>query len=173
MLNRVSGLAKYFWYVLVMKTTWPLPDWQPFMRFRGFMAKPSFGKSGKNFQIACDVTINCPGNLVVGDDVYIAKGCWLNACGKIIIENEVMMAPYSVIATGNHRQLQGSYRFGPSEKSPVKICRGSWLGAGCKVLPGVTVSHSSCCAAGSVVNKNVPAGMVVGGVPAKIIGSAN
>ena len=173
MQSRAAELARYLWYVIVMKTTWPLPDWQPIMRFRGFIAKPAFAKTGKNFQISSDVTINFPGNITVGNDVYIAKGSWLNALEKITLESEVMLAPYTIIATGNHKLHEGSYRFGPSERQAVKICKGAWIGAGCKILPGVTVNRSSCCAAGSVVNNDVPAGMLVGGVPAKVINTAS
>ena len=44
-----------------------------------------------------------------------------------------------------------------------------WLGAGAKILPGVTVGENSIVAAGAVVTKSVPKNSVVAGVPAKII----
>ena len=37
------------------------------------------------------------------------------------------------------------------------------------VLPGVTIGDNAVVAAGAVVNKDVPPGAVVGGVPAKVI----
>ena len=95
---------KYFWFVVIMKLTWVLPDWQPFMRLRGFLAKPCFQASDGNLQFACDVTINFPGKVCFGSDVYIAKGCWLHATGGITIHDEVMLAPYVVVVTGNHTQ---------------------------------------------------------------------
>lgn len=44
-----------------------------------------------------------------------------------------------------------------------------WIGSNTTVVPGVTLGNGSIIAAGSVVTKNVPENVVVGGVPAKII----
>ena len=160
---------KYLWFVLAMKITWIFPDWWPVMWLRGFLVKPCFKKCGRNFQICSDVKINFTNQMSIGNDVYIAHGCWLNAQGEIELEDEVMLGPYTVIASGNHTIEKGSYRYGKSQKAPVKIRFGSWTGAGVKIMPGVTIGKSSCCAAGSVVLENVPDESTVGGVPAKIL----
>ena len=47
---------------------------------------------------------------------------------------------------------------------------GASLGAGCIVLPGVTVGKDALVGAGSVVTKDVPEGAIVVGNPAKISG---
>ena len=57
----------------------------------------------------------------------------------------------------------------PSYIAPVTIKEGAWLTIGAKVLPGVTVGEYSIIAAGSIVNKDVPPKVLVGGVPAKVI----
>jgi acetyltransferase-like isoleucine patch superfamily enzyme len=46
---------------------------------------------------------------------------------------------------------------------------GVWIGAGAIILCGVTIGEQSIVAAGSVVTKDVEAGVLVGGVPAKTI----
>lgn len=52
-----------------------------------------------------------------------------------------------------------------------KIRIGDWVYIGCNslIMPGVTIGNNSLIAAGSVVTKSVPAGIVVGGNPAKFI----
>jgi acetyltransferase-like isoleucine patch superfamily enzyme len=51
----------------------------------------------------------------------------------------------------------------------ILIKRNAWIGAGATILPGVTVGENTIVAAGAVVNRDVPANTIVGGVPAKFI----
>lgn len=45
-----------------------------------------------------------------------------------------------------------------------------FIGHGAIILPNVTIGNNVVVAAGAVVNKDVPDGVIVGGVPAKVIG---
>ena len=50
----------------------------------------------------------------------------------------------------------------------ILIKRNTWIGAGATILPGVTVGENAIVAAGALVNRDVPANTIIGGVPAKI-----
>ena len=52
---------------------------------------------------------------------------------------------------------------------PVKIGSRVWIGCNSLIMKGVTIGDGAVVAAGSVVTKDVPAGAVCGGNPAKII----
>ena len=52
---------------------------------------------------------------------------------------------------------------------PITIGNGVWLGASVTVIGGVTIGDGSVIAAGAVVTADIPAGVVAGGVPCKVI----
>lgn len=64
-----------------------------------------------------------------------------------------------------HEFLVGEYRVGP-----VVIGRNVMIGANCTILPGVTIGDGAVVAAHSLVNRDVPPGAFVGGVPARLLG---
>ena len=54
----------------------------------------------------------------------------------------------------------------PYKKAPVVIGDNVWIGANVTILPGVTIGDYVVVAAGAVVTKDVPSGVLVAGVPA-------
>lgn len=106
-------------------------------------------------------------NICFGKNVFINSVCYFQDQGGITIEDEVHIGPHCVLATLNHG-------INPADRAttypaPIVIKRNVWLGASVVVCPGVTIGENAIVAAGAVVNKDVPADTIVGGVPAKII----
>jgi len=52
---------------------------------------------------------------------------------------------------------------------PITIGNNVWIGAQCVILPGVTIGDNSVIAAGSVVNRDIPSGVLAAGNPCKVI----
>jgi len=156
------------WFFKVLSDWWP--DFGPIPQIRGTLFNFFLKKCGKGFAIGRDVTILAPDRLAIGDDVYIAKGSWINAFGGVEIESEVMFGPYVVVASSNHGFNNNSCRFGGTHPAPVKIGRGSWLGAHVVVAAGVSIGSGNLVGANAVVTKDTPDNVFVGGVPAKVIG---
>ena len=166
-------ILKYLWFRFVMLTTGWIPDFTPVLRLRGFLASPAFKKCGRNFQIASGTIINYTSKVSIGNDVFIANNCWIQGMGEVLLEDEVLLGPFTVLASNNHTKANGSYRFGAHKGEKIILKYGSWTGAHSVVTAGVTVGKGSAIAAGAVAIKDVPANCVVGGVPAKIIKQAN
>lgn len=143
------------------------------MRLRGWLVGPSFKRRGKNFQLASTVMVINSANVEVGNDVYFADAVWIQGVGGVVIADQVMLCPQTVIATNNHGFSQGSFRFAKGRSETVRIGFGSWTGAGVRITAGVNIGSSVLCSAGSVVTKDIPDGVIVGGVPAKVITSVH
>lgn len=146
-----------------------LPDNRVSIKIRGACSKPFIKKCGKNLHLGRDVTILNPYNLEIGNNVYIAKGVWLNAMGKISIENEVVISPYVVISSLQHVFKNKSVRFGGSIAREVNIGEGSWIASHSTIKCGVSVGRGNILAANSSLVKSTPDYKLSGGVPAKII----
>jgi acetyltransferase-like isoleucine patch superfamily enzyme len=133
---------------------------------------------GDNVSIHRNTIIECTGvirnlgvGLEIGDNVGIAQNCFIQVRGKVIIGNDVIFGPGVSVFSENHNfenpdlpvVVQGETRKG------VVIEDGVWIGSQAVVLDGVRIHKNSIVAAGSIVNKDVPAYSIVGGVPAKLI----
>jgi maltose O-acetyltransferase len=53
--------------------------------------------------------------------------------------------------------------------SPITLEDDVWLGGGAIVCPGVTIGRASVIGAGSVVTKDIPAGVVAAGNPCRVL----
>jgi acetyltransferase-like isoleucine patch superfamily enzyme len=162
-------VLQYLWFHFISVATSWLPDLRPVLRFRGFLLRPSFKSCAGNLQVARNVTVNFTSRVEIGSDVFLGTGCWLHAGGGIVLEDEVQLGPYAVLVTGDHTQIEGSYRFGPRRLAPIHICRGSWVAAHATVTKGVIIGSGALIAANSVVTHNIPPMTIAGGVPARVL----
>ena len=111
------------------------------------------------------------GNRVTfGKNVFINHSAILSASGGIEFQDGVSIAPGVRIATINHdfNNRHTIYTYGK-----VVIKKNAWIGMNVTICPGVTIGENSVIAAGAVVTKDIPANVVAGGVPAKIIKELN
>lgn len=155
------------WFVHFLTNWWPDIGHVP--HIRGKLFSLFIGSCGKKFAVGRDVTLLAPNRLTVGNNVYLAKGTWLNAFGTVEIEDEVITGPYVVITSSNHGFKDGSCRFGGTHPAPIKIGRGSWLAAHAVITAGVTIGRGNIVGANAVVTKDTPDNMFVAGIPAKVI----
>jgi maltose O-acetyltransferase len=58
----------------------------------------------------------------------------------------------------------------PSEGYDIRVGTGCWIASGAIIIGGVTIGDNCLVATGAVVTKSCPSGVILGGVPAKIIG---
>lgn len=110
---------------------------------------------------------DCGKNIHIGKNVFINCCCHFQDQGGIYIGDGALIGSNVVLATINHGQ--DPKERGDNYPSPIHIGKNVWIGSHATVLPGRTIGDNAIVAAGAVVTKDVPAGAVVGGVPAKII----
>jgi maltose O-acetyltransferase len=60
-------------------------------------------------------------------------------------------------------------RLGWEYGRPITLADDVWLGGGVIVCPGVTIGQDTVVGAGAVVTRDLPAGVVAAGVPARVL----
>ena len=123
-----------------------------------------------------DIHVDRDVTMIVANGATMDLGGFRVGRGAVLVCREgITMAPgsglaeYSVVRDANHepgRPLADSHLVG----APITIGRDVWVAANTTVLAGVTVGDSAIVAAGAVVTKDVAAGTVVAGVPARVVG---
>lgn len=118
--------------------------WAPSFRLKRFLLRRTGAKIGKFTSFGFETTIDIifPQDITVGREVVIGY-------------NTTILC---------HGYLRHDY-----QRGPVTIEDDVSIGAGCTILPGVTIGKGAVIGAMSLVNKDVPAGEFWGGVPARKI----
>lgn len=109
-------------------------------------------------------------NIVLHANAEVNDYCMLLAKDRIEIgENSTLAYGASVLTSANpngpRNKLAEIY---PAMTAPVVIGANVWVGANVTILPGVTIGDMSVVAAGAIVTKDVPSGVLVAGNPAMI-----
>lgn len=107
------------------------------------------------------------GTLHIGDGVVLSRGVHLVAHAGVTIGAGTMIGEYASVRDANHRRGAGPLRDSGHEAAAITIGRQVWIGRGAAVLAGVHIGDGAVVAANAVVTRDVPAGAVVGGVPAR------
>src|SRR5690606_896886 len=108
-----------------------------------------------------------PWNIEIADDVIIGWDARLYSLTTIRIADNVLVSQGAHLCAGSHDHRRANY---PPVLKPVVVESGAWLAAECFVGPGVTVGAGAVVAARAVVARDVPAGAVVAGNPARQVG---
>lgn len=108
-------------------------------------------------------------NITLGKNFYANHNCTILDAAQVTIGDNVMLGPNVCITTATHPLLSEPRANGLESCASISIADNVWIGLGATILPGVTVAENAVIAAGAVVTKDVPANVVVAGVPATII----
>jgi len=162
-------------------------------RISGWLWAGSLGSVGTGTRVQRGATIRYPGNVALGRNVRVGRHCTFDSefpdsrlivgdnsqlneevrvdfSGGIEIAANVLISERTRIYTHSH----GHDPHSQAVKTPLRIERDVWIGAGAVVVAGVGVIGSgSVVAAGAVVTSPVPPDTVVGGIPARPIKAAS
>jgi putative colanic acid biosynthesis acetyltransferase WcaF len=142
--------------------------WSPQVLYswRVFLLRLFGATIGHGVKIRASVQITYPWMVCVGDHSWIGDDCVLYSLGSITIGKHVAIAHQVYINTGGHNYQSKTFDI---FSKPVIIEDECWITNDVYVAPGVTIGRGTIVSARSSVLKNLPAGKICVGTPARPI----
>jgi maltose O-acetyltransferase len=108
-------------------------------------------------------------NIFLGDDVFVNFNCVVLDGAQIRIGERTQIGPGVHLSAATHPLDPAPRGAGVESAEPIEIGRNVWLSSAVTVGPGVTIGDDSVIGAGSVVLRDVPAGVLAVGTPARVV----
>ena len=111
-------------------------------------------------------------SIAIGEGTILNLECMVAAAERIEIGAHCMFANHCFVTDADHRFDDPDVPItwqGFNVRGPVRVGDNCWFGANCVVTGGVTIGERTVVGANSVVTKDLPAGVVAAGAPAKVI----
>lgn len=108
-----------------------------------------------------------PSGISIGEDTIVGDHAFLDGRAPLLIGSHTDIASSVMIYNSEHDLEKENFE---ARVEPVQIGDYVFVGPRAIILPGVKVGKGAVVAAGAVVTKDVPDFVIVGGVPAKLIG---
>jgi len=113
----------------------------------------------------CNICSHCliENKAVIGNNVTVK--CGVQIWDGVTLEDDVFVGP-NVTFTNDKLPISGNKDFVLSE---TLVKKGASIGANATICPGVVIGENAMVGAGSVVTKDIPAGVTVVGNPARVV----
>lgn len=128
-----------------------------------------FGKVGANCWIESPFNCDYGQNITVGDNFYANTNCCILDCAKVTFGSNVWIGPNVGFYTPEHAFIHEQRTAGYEHSLPIVVGDNVWICGGVTIVAGVTIGENSIIGAGSVVTKDIPAGVIAVGNPAKVL----
>jgi maltose O-acetyltransferase len=112
----------------------------------------------------CDYGVN----ILLGERVFFNFNCVVLDVAQVRIGAHTLFGPAVQIYTATH-PMNAELRRTRELARPIEIGSDVWVGGGAIICPGIQIGSRSVIGAGSVVTRDIPAGVVAAGNPCRVI----
>ena len=128
-----------------------------------------FGQIKGNVVVTAPFYCDYGVNISVDENFYTNHNVTILDGAKVTFGDNVFIAPDCVFSTAGHPIDTEQRNLGLEIALPIMVGDNVWIGTNVSVLPGVTIGSNVVIGAGSVVNRNIPDGVIAAGNPCRVI----
>lgn len=128
-----------------------------------------FGRTGEWFNIEAPFRCDYGYNIEIGENFFANYNFIVLDVGKVVIGDNVQIAPNVSIYTAGHPLHPDSRNSGYEYGIGITIGDNVWIGGNTCIMPGVTIGNNVVIGAGSVVTKDIPDNMIAVGNPCRVV----
>lgn len=155
-----SRVRELLW--LIVRRTFFLHSVLPAYGFRRVLLRRFGARIGSHVVIKPGVKVTFPWRLTIGENSWVGEDVFVHNLDRVAIGNGVCVSQRVFLCTGSHDWRDPKFSL---VTRPIVIEDGAWVCANVFVAPGVTIGKEAVVTAGSVVTRDLPAGMVCSGNP--------
>jgi maltose O-acetyltransferase len=127
-----------------------------------------FGKGGDTVWMQPPFFCDYGSNIFLGERVFFNFNCVVLDVCRVTIGDFTLFGPAVQIYTATH-PMNAELRRKQEFAKPIAIGSDVWVGGGAVICPGVIIGSRTVIGAGSVVTRDIPAGVFAAGNPCRVI----
>lgn len=135
---------------------------------RRSILKQLFGRGGDTVWMQPPFFCDYGSNITLGERVFFNFNCVVLDVCEVKIGDFTLFGPAVQIYTATH-PMNAELRRKQEFAKPIEIGSDVWFGGGAIICPGVTIGSKAVIGAGSVVTRDIPAGVFAAGNPCRVI----
>jgi maltose O-acetyltransferase len=136
---------------------------------RDRLLRELLGGVGEGVVVRPPLRVDYGAHITIGAGTFVNFDCVMLDVAPITIGAHCQIAPRVQLLTATHPVDPGPRRAGWESGAPITLGDNVWLGGGVVVCPGVAIGTDTVVGAGAVVTRDLPAGVVAAGVPARVL----
>ena len=162
--NRGSMLLRFGWFLLGKPL---LASWLPGTAWRKQLLRLFGARLGRGGRVKPRVHITSPWMLRVGDHCWLGEDLWIDNLAPVVIGDQGRLSQGVYLRTGNHDYRSSTFDL---RLGSITINDQVWIASKAVLAPGTQVEVGAVVVLGAVVSGVVPAGAIVRGNPAVVVG---
>jgi maltose O-acetyltransferase len=136
---------------------------------RDALLRELLGQVGEGVVVRAPFLCEYGSRVSIGERTFVNYDCLMLDVAPVTIGRFCQIASRVQFLTATHPIDPEPRRIGWESAEPIVLGDNVWLGGGAIVCPGVTIGDDTVVGAGAVVTRDLPAGVVAAGVPARVL----